>query len=470
MGFLENDDASLRRLTTLILNDYGLLLMVMRTANSVRYNRSGKRICSVTHAVALLGVNTIRNLASGLHFLEHYRGRSAGLTELILLSTLTAAHAHRIANMLGCARSEEAALCGMFMNLGEVLIASHVQDRYRMIRHRTKECSWTDRQACIRELGFTYEDLGQAMASYWRLPASVGDAMRSVDDWMHELDPERRLFSAITAFSHELTNAVYRNEQEQNAGAAVAALVGWYGETLRLEPDDVRRLLTDGISDTKQLFAALKIQLDDLRLLRQSGAAVATAGNAEASAPPGNGGANLIERLENELSVALLSESPIDVNQALMMALEAIYRGGPFDRVLLCLASADLTEIRGRLGLGDGVEEAARSFRLQLGSCPDPVASALLSKQDLFISGETGSASLRASEPIRTLQPACFGLYPLVIDGRIVGCLYFDRVLPLPLSSPAILKSIGRIRDAAASALARNRPSGSNQLLSGALP
>jgi HD-like signal output (HDOD) protein len=336
MGFLENDDASLRRLTTLILSDYGLLLMVMRTANSVRYNRSGKRICSVTHAVALLGVNTIRNLASGLHFLEHYRGRSAGLTELILLSTLTAAHAHRIASMRGGVRSEEAALCGMFMNLGEVLIASHLQDRYRMIRHRTKECSWTDRQACIRELGFTYEDLGQAMASYWRLPASVGDAMKSVDDWMHELDPERRLFSAITAFSHELTNAVYRNEQEQNASAAVAALVGWYGETLRLEPDDVRRLLTDGISDTKEMFAALKIQLDDLRLLRQSEAAVATTGNAEDPAEPGaRDGANLIEKLENELSAALSSELPIDVNQALMMSLEAIYRGGPFDRVLL---------------------------------------------------------------------------------------------------------------------------------------
>jgi hypothetical protein len=116
------------------------------------------------------------------------------------------------------------------------------------------------------------------------------------------------------------------------------------------------------------------------------------------------------------------------------------------------------------------VEEVARSFLLSLGSCPNPVASALLSKQDLFISGETGSASLRATEPIRTLQPACFGLYPLVIDGRVLGCLYFDRVLPLPLSSPAILKSISRIRDAAATAIARNRPAGSNHLLTGTLP
>jgi hypothetical protein len=105
------------------------------------------------------------------------------------------------------------------------------------------------------------------------------------------------------------------------------------------------------------------------------------------------------------------------------------------------------------MGLGEQIEAVLQMFRLPLGAPGQPITEVLLSKRDLFVSAEQGSARLRDCEPIKTLKPACFGLFPLVVDDRVLGCLYFDRILPLPLSDPGILEAIGRIRDSAAVAI-----------------
>ena len=62
-------------------------------------------------------------MATGVVLLEHFRKHSPGLKELILLSLLTANHAREVADRVGYPKREEAYLCGMFRNLGEVLVA-----------------------------------------------------------------------------------------------------------------------------------------------------------------------------------------------------------------------------------------------------------------------------------------------------------------------------------------------------------
>src|SRR5580692_5947822 len=107
------EGASLQHITNVILKDYSLTLRILRTANSALYNRSGRHIRSISHAVSLLGVESVREMATGVVLLEHFRKHSPGLKELILLSLLTANHAREVATRIGYPKPEEAYLCGM---------------------------------------------------------------------------------------------------------------------------------------------------------------------------------------------------------------------------------------------------------------------------------------------------------------------------------------------------------------------
>ena len=109
MASLQEGEASAQRLANLVLRDYALTVKVIRTSNTVHYNRTGRPVQSATHAMMLLGAQTVRDLASGLLLFEQYRGRSPGLKELMLLSLLTAGHAREAASPAGRRRPRDRA-------------------------------------------------------------------------------------------------------------------------------------------------------------------------------------------------------------------------------------------------------------------------------------------------------------------------------------------------------------------------
>jgi HD-like signal output (HDOD) protein len=461
VGMLNNDDSSLRRLTNIILSDYTLCLEVMRTANSLYYNRSGRSICSVSHAVAMMGADAIYHLANSLRFLEHYLGKSDRLTELLLLSSLTSNHAHHLAKKLLGGRAEEASLCGLLRNLGEILIACYFPEEYAQILRKMKQRNWVARDACLSIMGFSYEDLGKALAKHWKLPDSISEAMEEAPSKNSKESP----FHALVSFSDALTNAVYRAEPEATP-RLVRALFDQYRSVLNLDHRQAPEILEAGKQQTKDTFSTLKVPLDQLRLERQI-ALACERGQAEkapirASMPADPEPGILIEQLADELDRTLATDPTLDVSQVILMALEAIFRGGPFDRVLLCLVTQDRRELRGRLGFGNEIESVADHFRIPLADASNPIVKGLLSGQDLFAALETAQR-LQKSESIRLLKPGSFGLFPISINSLLMGALYFDRIEPAQSLEQETLQTVSRLREIVSLAIARGRiQSGAN--------
>jgi hypothetical protein len=105
------------------------------------------------------------------------------------------------------------------------------------------------------------------------------------------------------------------------------------------------------------------------------------------------------------------------------MLLEALLRGGPFGRVVFAITNAERTMVEGRLGLGDGVDELLRHFRVSTRAVP--VAAALDSRRVVF---RPAAQSLTNDESrwCTAVGARSFGVAPLVVDARLVGCLYAD--------------------------------------------
>jgi HD-like signal output (HDOD) protein len=458
---IEDESASLHRLTNMVLRDYSLTLRVLRVANSMCYNRSGRPVVSVAHSITLLGTETIRSLAGGAALFEYYRKISPGLKELMLLSLLTANQTRAVAAAVDYPRPEEAYLCGMFRNLGELLIAGYFPRQYAGILSQMKESNLGQREVCTRVLHFTFEELGQAMAKQWKLPDRVSQCMSAAGPLcLGADDAELATLKAATAFSHALTTAVYRRDPE-GAAARVNLLVLDYSPALGLRHDQVSGVLETGIVETKSTFSELSVPLDELRLRRQAEAAVASVAAGEPFEEPARPaeevarGEELLRQFTRDIESMIEASADFDLHRLMLMILEAAYRGGPFDRVLFCLTDPAHQVMQGRLGLGERIEELRDTFRVPISVRGGLIGATLVRRQDLFVAARNSYAEAEALESVGAVS---LGVYPILAEGVLGGCLYFDRLSAKPAPSPRTLELLARLRDLAAKALLLRRP------------
>ncbi len=462
----EDAEGPLRYVTQVVLKDMGLALRLLRSANSTQYNRSGRPILTVAHAVTLLGMEAVRDLALSLLLFKHYQTRAPGTRPLMLLSLLSANHAREAAAEVGYPKWEEAYLCGMFRNLGEVLIACYCPTEYSsvLLEMKTRKCA--ERPACRKVLGFTYEELGSAALDRWKIPAKVGATLS--DDVPAGPGPleEDALLHALTAFSHDLTMAIHREEPD-SARSRIKLLMQTYGPSLGLRQEQVEKIADRALRETKATFDTMKIPVDELRLRKVTEAALA-----ERDAPPVAEGpatdsrvyrdseappaaeppAPLLAAMAQEIEAVVFSDA-FHLNEVLLMVLEALTRGAGFDRALFCLVGADKKEVLGRMGLGENTNPLVAAFRFPLSRRTPPVAASLLAGVDLFVD----DGRYEGTEFARVTAAPSFGLYPIAVDEVLVGCFYFDRRGPARALEPGLAAMIGRLRDLAATAIRRRR-------------
>ncbi len=452
-----DEEASLQHITNVILKDYSLTVRILRTANSPLYNRSGRQIHSISHAVTLLGVEAVRKMAAGVVLLEHFRKYSPGLKELMLLSLLTANHARDVAERTGYPRREEAYLCGMFRNLGEVLTACYHPRGYAEVLLRVQADRVPVAQASFEVMGFDYDSAGKAVAVQWRIPDIVRQCMSDrVVRLRRAPSMETERLEAIIHFAHKLTTAVYRREPSA-ARASVNLLLHSLGPVLNLTHDDVKSIAENALQETSEVFQAMSVPMDHLRLKRQTEAALLQVDDEPAEESGG------IPETEPETLVSLLRDVTLQVAQkpaddlraTTMMVMEAIYRGGPFDHVLFALLDEKGHRLVGKVGFGESIDKIIASFNFPVVGTSGPVADAVLKRGDVFVAGRS-DRRYEGTRIRQILSEPVFGLYPLMAGGSVVGCLYFDRHEPKSFDKAAI-SALGALRDHLCSALTRSR-------------
>jgi HD-like signal output (HDOD) protein len=450
------EEASIQHITNVILKDYSLTLRILRTANSALYNRSGRQIHSISHAVALLGVEAVREMATGVVLLEHFRKHSPGLKELILLSLLSANHAREVAQKVGYKKREEAYLCGMFRNLGEVLVAGYHPRAYAAVLLRAQDERIPIAQACMQELGFDYDHTGRAVAAQWLIPASVIECMSDRVVLLRRApSTEAENLLAITHFAHKLTTAVYRREPG-GARASVNLLLHSLGPVLNLAHADVKEIVERALEETSEVFQAMNVPMDHLRMKRQTEAALALVEDEPAAEEA------IEKEEETETFTSLLRDvtaqvdrgSQQDLGAITMMVLEAVYRAGRFDHALFALHHEKEHRLEGLIGFGDSIETTIKNFKFPVTGASGPVAAAVLKRTDVFVNGPR-DRRFEGSRFCQIMGGPVYGLLPLIAGGAVVGCLYFDR-REKGLDGAA-QASIGALRDQLCRALERSR-------------
>ena len=242
------DRTSAHRLADLVMEDYALTVNVLRMANSFHYNRSNHAIQNVSHAIVVLGMDTVRKLASTLVYFQAFENRSASLRELMVQSMLSAHVAALAAEKTAFSRREDAYLAAMLFNLGEVLVACHSPEHYLIIRGEAR-MGTPAREACQRRLGFTFEGVARGVGRHWRL----SDELSSIWDDTASL-PQ---LAALARFGNEFTRVMYRPSTKHEAGMQL--LIFHYGYTLKVKQDDLPGIWERAVEETRSMFGTLGV-------------------------------------------------------------------------------------------------------------------------------------------------------------------------------------------------------------------
>jgi HD-like signal output (HDOD) protein len=243
-----SDSTSAQKLAALVLEDYALTFKLLRMANSFHYNRSNRPIESISHAIVVLGMRTVLKLAGTLTYLEYFERHTGELRHLMIRSMLSAHVAAVIADMRRFPQREESYLAGMFQNLGEVLVAHHSPLRLAAVNDCVAQGLSQD-DACLKELGFSYQRLAAEVAAHWKLSPYLTSL------WDHDTQPtELTLFAR---FGHELTRLMcVRTASHQEPGLKLLAIK--YG-ALHLSVDGIADIWEQGVDETKATFANLGV-------------------------------------------------------------------------------------------------------------------------------------------------------------------------------------------------------------------
>ncbi|MGC8784457.1 MAG: HDOD domain-containing protein [Armatimonadota bacterium] len=180
---LTNDpNCTAQELQKVIGMDEVLSSKVLRLVNSARYGFP-RRITTLSHAVILLGFETIRNLAIGVAtvrlLLRHGASSPVNRHRFWEHSLETGLAASALARHLrkDLILREEMFLAGLLHDLGILFLSQVFPEEYRVVVER---CQSLEEAYPLEQevLGITHAEVGAMMAEHWNLPPLFAEVMR----------------------------------------------------------------------------------------------------------------------------------------------------------------------------------------------------------------------------------------------------------------------------------------------------
>ena len=181
LASLAGEDVSFAKLGDLIEKDTVVAGNIMHLVNSALYARRAT-ITSVRHALALLGMDKVRNTLLGMSISRMWGQVKTpptwSMARFNRHSAAVAVLSDQIASRVMADCAEGAFVAGLLHDLGRLLIALGLPDEFASLMklHEHSDKSWTD---CERQLlGFTHAELSAKALIIWKFPEQVQIAVR----------------------------------------------------------------------------------------------------------------------------------------------------------------------------------------------------------------------------------------------------------------------------------------------------
>ena len=298
-----SDKESIDRLSNSILKDYALTAKILRIVNSSHYRRAGTpAISTVSRAVIVLGFDTIRNIALTVMMFEYLQNKTnvLQLKEAFLRASLAGLLAHDLARRLLPRDAEEAFICAMFHELGQLLVLYYFPDEFEAMQRLMQQKNCSLDVAVQRVLGVSFANLATSVARSWGFPETVVRSLQPLPAGrLHRPGTKEERLHLLTGLSNELCDSMSRLPS-QDRERALRRLLDRYRSTLGLSMDQLEAGLAGALAEMEPVAASLRIDLRQSVFARQ---ALSWAANRPSAR-------NSSDALDEELAQTVLPDQP----------------------------------------------------------------------------------------------------------------------------------------------------------------
>lgn len=221
---------SIQKIADLVQNDPALTTKVLRTVNSSYYGLATP--CpSISRAMSLLGLNTVKSIVLGFSLVESARG--VGLDERFDLesywrrSVYGAAGARAIAMTRRGVDPEEAFVGSLLQDIGMLAAFAALKNEYTDVLAKGPK----DHEQILaheqQHLGFDHAKIGKLLAEKWRLPEQIQECIA------HHHNAERssaqhRTLVQLVALGGMAASALQPRETPKKAGQFIVTARNWF--------------------------------------------------------------------------------------------------------------------------------------------------------------------------------------------------------------------------------------------------
>lgn len=200
MRLADDPRASAADVARVLAADQGMTVRVLKLANSAFYGIP-RRVSTVTDAVVLLGMRTVRNMTFALGCQPLLECALPGYVlrpgDLWRHSFCCAFAAQRLAQRTQYRVVEEAFVGGLLHDVGKVILNTHLQAEFAEVFEyaATHGVAFMDAERAV--LGFDHAEAGARVLARWNLPPALVDCVRYHHEPLNQPTP-----SPLTGLVH----------------------------------------------------------------------------------------------------------------------------------------------------------------------------------------------------------------------------------------------------------------------------
>ncbi len=262
---VQQEDNCFADLGKIISADPSLTTKLLRVANSSMYGFGG-RVKSIESALAILGINALKNIALSFIIVRKLQGDSNGLFdfEYFWKRSVTAAVAAKTLAPLVNYDSDDVFVSGLLQDIGVLVFLQHFTDSYMEVLALKNS---TEEPAHVIEhqfFGLCHAELGGALLKGWGLPESI--YLPLFYHHRQECAPEMCRVPVDILHLAGMISSVYHSSQSRNHLADVyRILTDQYGQTEQA----IKNLIDSVATCSNDVLSFFEIAGGDLRPLSE---------------------------------------------------------------------------------------------------------------------------------------------------------------------------------------------------------
>ncbi|OUR81567.1 hypothetical protein A9Q82_09290 [Cycloclasticus sp. 46_120_T64] len=414
----EKETSSALHLGQVVLKDASMTARILKLANSVHYNSSGRKFSTISQCIMMLGFDAVRGMSLTVSLIDSLvQGvHRDHLVKQMARSMHASAQAQEIARQAGDPKHEEVFIATLLFHIGDLAFWCFSDNKGDELSLALKKTNAPAVQVERDILGFTMNELSQGIAQAWGLSDLLQRTLKNPND----SDPT----SQAICLSHQLAEAVEKGWESEAVTELTQSIAKLTGRSAKVTTEQLHQQAQKAAETTayygakavaKVIPLPSETQLDDTPYL------------ADAFPEP-----DIQLQLQILQDLMSMSKGKTDFNMLIEMTLEGINRGVGMDHALFALLTPDRKQLKVKQVIGNNNDWLREHFKFNTGSAESKIwLHAFQQRQPLRLNEDSPDETKRLipQSLAQKTKTKSFLVAPVVVKNKPIGLFYADRSL-----------------------------------------